>query len=512
MELTSRLTSALILSLYLTACGGSGGKLAPSSPFSENSNNKTTTPSWVSGEYEPSRNFANRCIEPRFNNNYQDRVGTYVDENNWIRSWSHETYLWYNELPDIDPATITSPTDYFDKMKTSEKTSNGLPKDRFHYTQNTEEYNQYRETGVSAGYGFIYALYEKKNHREAIIIYSEPGSIAAKNNIKRGAKIISIDGEPVSDGDHVILNAGLNPAILGEFHTFVVKDVNASSHRLVMLRSEEITDTPVHTVKIIEQGNKKIGYILLNSFLIATAEKQLINSINDLNGSEIDELVLDLRYNGGGMVSLSADLGTMIAGESAVGSVFTEIMFNDKLGGYNSRFEFSATSRSNLTVPLGTKLPTLDLQRVYILSSINTASASEYLINGLRGIDFEVILIGTTTLGKPYGWQATENCGTTYSTIQFKGQNAKGFSDFAYGFIPSSVDNGKDQISGCMVHDDLTHLLGNKNEKMLAAALYHMEEDKCPMVAHNLSGSTKHPLSAVKGEIIRPYPPHLILQ
>ena len=110
----------------------------------------------MQGEYLPSKNFANICSNPRLNNKYQDLAGDYVEEKNWIRSWSHETYLWYNELPDIDPALIEDPNEYFNLMKTSSTTSNGLPKDRFHYAQNTEEYNQYAETGVFAGYGFYF--------------------------------------------------------------------------------------------------------------------------------------------------------------------------------------------------------------------------------------------------------------------------------------------------------------------------------------------------------------------
>ena len=105
----------------------------------------------------------------------------------------------------------------------------------------------------------------------------------------------------------------------------------------------------------------------------------------------------------------------------------------------------------------------------------NTASASESLINGLRGIDFEVILIGGSTTGKPYGWLPEENCGTTYSTIQFKGVNAKGFGNYSDGFIPSTQDNGGDQVKGCIVYEDIKHLLGDKNEKMLATAIYHID-------------------------------------
>jgi C-terminal processing protease CtpA/Prc len=463
---------------------------------------------WVQGEYLPSKNFANICSNPRQNNKYQDLAGDYVDENNWIRSWSNETYLWYNELPDIDPATpsLADPIKYFDEMKTSATTSNGLPKDRFHYTNNTEKYNQYTETGVSAGYGFTYLLIQNKPPRKAVIIYSEPNSPAANNNIRRGAEIISIDGEPFANGDTDILNAGLIPEALGEYHTFEIKDLNALSTRTVVLQSSEIVTVPVHTQNIIDHANKKIGYLALNTFFVASAEKQLVDATNYFKSNQINELVLDLRYNTGGYVSISADLGTMIAGNSALGSVFTEIIFNDKLNNKNTTFRFLSTSSSGFTVPQGTVLPKLDLPRVYILSSVNTASASEYLINGLRGIDVEVILIGTTTTGKPYGWQASDNCGNTYSTIQFKGENAKGFSDFGYGFIPSATDNGRDGVRGCVVTDDLSHLLGDKNERMLATALHYVENNECPVSAHNLNSKPAHPLSRMRGEVISRYP------
>jgi len=489
-----RVLTLATICMLISACGGESKKQASNE--------------WVEGEYLPSRNFANICRTPRQNKDYQDLAGTSVDENNWIRSWSNETYLWYNELPDIDPATpsLADPIKYFDKMKTSATTSNGLPKDRFHYTNNTEEYNQYTETGVSAGYGFNYLLIQSSPPRKAVIIYSEPNSPAANNNIRRGAEIISIDGEPFANGDSDTLNAGLIPEALGEYHTFEIRDLNALSTRTVVLQSSEIVTVPVHTQNVIDHANKQIGYLALNTFFIASAEKQLIDAINDFKSKQIDELVLDLRYNTGGYVSISADLGAMIAGNNALGSVFTEIKLNDKLSSENIIFRFSPSSSSNLTVPIGTLLPTLDLQRVYILSSINTASASEYLINGLRGVDIEVILIGTRTTGKPYGWQASDNCGITYSTIQFKGENAKGFSDFGYGFMPSATDNGRDGVQGCVVTDDLSHLLGDKNERMLATALHYIENNECPVSAHNSNSKPAHPLSRMSGKVISRYP------
>ena len=109
----------------------------------------------------------------------------------------------------------------------------------------------------------------------------------------------------------------------------------------------------------------------------------------------------------------------------------------------------------------------LNLSRVFVLSSGDTASASEAFINGLRGIDLEVILIGETTRGKPYGFYGIDNCGVTYFTVHFKGENAKGFGDYADGFIPSDTDDmfGA-EVRGCVVTDDLTHVLGDPAENV----------------------------------------------
>ena len=250
---------------------------------------------------------------------------------------------------------------------------------------------------------------------------------------------------------------------------------------------------------------------MLNTFGVATAEQQLIDAINNLKDTNIDELVLDLRYNGGGYLAISAELGTMIAGDKALGSVYEEMIFNDKLTS-NNQSRFFPSTAYGFSATLGVTLPKLNLSKIYILSTDNTASASEALINGLRGIDVEVILIGEPTTGKPYGFYPTDNCGTTYFTIQFKGTNAKGFGDYADGFIPSEEDNGTDQIVGCRVADDLSKVLGDENENMLSTALHHIQNSSCPTSSMASTVKPAHPLSAVHGELIRPYPVGLIIQ
>lgn len=102
-----------------------------------------------------------------------------------------------------------------------------------------------------------------------------------------------------------------------------------------------------------------------------------------------------------------------------------------------------------------------------------------------------MILIGGQTCGKPYGFYSTDNCGTTYSTIQFSGVNAKGFGDYSDGFIPSPTDNAKDKVKGCLLEDDLNHALGDSNERLLKAALSYSASGSCGVTAASTAAVSK---------------------
>jgi hypothetical protein len=118
-------------------------------------------------------------------------------------------------------------------------------------------------------------------------------------------------------------------------------------------------------------------------------------------------------------------------------------------------------------------LPTLGLSRVIVITGADTCSASESVINSLRGVGVEVIQIGSQTCGKPYGFYPQDNCGTTYFSIEFKGVNAQGFGDYTDGFTPANALNlnGGVSLPGCDVADDYKHALGDTNEAELATAL-----------------------------------------
>src|SRR5205814_1836239 len=130
------------------------------------------------------------------------------------------------------------------------------------------------------------------------------------------------------------------------------------------------------------------------------------------------------------------------------------------------------TTTQGFSVSRGTPLPTLNLSRVFVLTGAGTCSASESIINSLGGVGVQVIQVGSTTCGKPYGFFPQDNCGTTYFSIQFKGVNAVGFGDYTDGFSPNNtLGVAGTLVPGCSVADDFSRALGDPNEARLAGAL-----------------------------------------
>ena len=136
-----------------------------------------------------------------------------------------------------------------------------------------------------------------------------------------------------------------------------------------------------------------------------------------------------------------------------------------------------STSR-RLSGAAGTPLPTLDLPRVFVLTGPGTCSASESVLNSLDGVGVQVIQVGATTCGKPYGFYPEDNCGITYFSIQFKGVNAKGFGDYADGFVPAATAPVAG-FTGCVMADDFTHPLGDPGENRLETALNYSMTGSC---------------------------------
>lgn len=451
---------------------------------------------WVPGVFLPASDFAARCQDPRTGVDpttgqpYPDVQGSTLDENNFLRSWTHQLYLWYDEVPDVDPGTYSSTADYFAILKTTE-TLAGLPKDRFHYTEPTAQYEESSGSGLDIGYGLTWDIVASLPPRQVYAAFVWPGYAAQAAGITRGATVLDIDGiDMVNANDSAsvaALNEGLSPTSVGETHSFTLQDPGSGATQTVSLVAEEVTETPVPVVTTLPTPSGPVGYLLFNDH-IATAEQELIAGISQLKAAGVTDLVLDIRYNGGGYLDIASELAYMIAGPGpTAGEPFEQIAFNDQYPTTNpvtgqplTPTPFHTTAQG-FSTPSGTVLPYLGLPRVFVITGTGTCSASEAIMNGLAGVGVQVIQIGSTTCGKPYGFYPQDNCGTTYFSIEFKGDNAQGFGDYANGFSPAnSTQLTNAVLPGCSVADDFAHALGDPAEGCLAAALAYRTAATCP--------------------------------
>lgn len=499
------------LGLALAGCGGGGGSDGGGGL------SYVDDTGWVAGQFKPASEFADRCavprtgIDPSTGTVYPDRLGTGLDERNFLRSWSNETYLWYDEIVDRNPFDYDDKLEYFDLLKTDALTASGNPKDQFHYYMPTSEHQSLSQSGTAVGYGVTWSIVSATPPREVLVTYVEPQSPAADANLSRGQRVVAVDGYDLIEGSRTdVLNAGLLPSDSGEIHTLRIRELDGTE-RDVTLTSGNVASTPVPVVARVGASNE-VGYILFNDH-IGTAEAGLKQAVEQLQaGGGVEDLVLDLRYNGGGYLAIASQLAYMIAGPTQIdGRVFETMTFNDKLSSENNPFPFLDETQG-FSLAEGQPLPALGLSRVFVLTGPDTCSASESIINALRGVDVEVVQIGSTTCGKPYGFYPEDNCGTTYLTIQFQNENAKGFSDYADGFSPqNAVSSAGVSLPGCEVGDDFTQQLGDPAEARLAAALHYRANPDSPCSMAVSSGQQKlgaslaapSSLSAVNGRVIK---------
>ena len=506
--------SALAALFVLAGCGGGGGSPSvgappvaqnpapttpaptpvPTPPVATQPTPEDLNPNLLGDAYG---SYWNKCAVPRTGldasgKSYPDVQGTLLDELKFLRAWANQYYLWYDEIPNTyKMADFKSALDYFAVLKTPALTASGKPKDRYHFTYPTAEWEAMQTQGIDLGYGITWNRNaDGLAPRTWLITAVEPGSPAAAAGLLRGDMLLKVDGVDFVNADDEAsvdrINAGLFPASAGTTHRFTLQRAGVAYE--ATLAGAEVVLAPVKNVKVIETASGKVGYLTFDSFN-AVSEKQLYDAFVTFQQAGVNDLVLDVRYNGGGLLYVASQLAYMIAGPASTsGKVFEQSRYNDKTPAYQPIMFRSTAWGFSSSNPLrtGTPLPTLGLKRVTVLSTPGTCSASESVINGLRGADIEVIQIGGTTCGKPYGFTPVPNCGTTYFSIEFEGVNHKGFGDFTDGFTPT-----------CQASDDLSRPVGDQNEGLLATALAYRANGACPV-------STTARARVVPMRIVRP--------
>jgi carboxyl-terminal processing protease len=461
----------LAAALLLTACGGGGGGLGDLS----------LSPLPGGGGGAASSQYAQQCSASnpyRGDASTTTRTGSLTIEKQWVRAYVNEAYLWYSKVPDVNAALSAYSSDtsagFYDSINQyfRDLTVSPLPEDKFSFTYPTKQWKDLSESGVTLGYGIEFSVASSTPPRGVRVAYLEPNTPAATAGVLRGDTLVTVDGVSIDDPSTTgaaTLNAALFPSAAGA-HTFVFSRLGITLPT-VSLTAGSITSTPVPQTRVFTVSGAKIGYIVFNEH-VQTAETQLADAVTSLSTQGINDLVLDLRYNRGGYLYIASQLAYMVAGQTRTANkIFERLQYNDKRA--------SETNSANSATPFfncvygtgdtcGASLPSLNLSRVYVLSTGDTCSASEAVINGLRGIDVEVVVIGGTTCGKPYGFTAKDNCGISYFPIEFKGVNAKGFGDYTDGFVAT-----------CPASDDFDHALGDTSERLLSIALTHRTTGNC---------------------------------
>lgn len=393
-------------------------------------------------------------------------------EKSWIRGHLDDVYLWYRDIIEVvENANLTTST-YFDKLLVK-------PRDRFSFVSPQSVVDDFFQSGSSFSYG--YSLIRQGTKLR--VLFVEPDSSADRIGIQRGDTITSVNGTSLEQTANDIQYAALYPT-KAETHNFGVTTLDGRA-RQVSMTSTLVVKSPVLTSKILTDNDKKIAYMVFNDH-IRTAEQPLIDHIRNFRESGINEIVLDLRYNGGGYLYIADELAAMIGGYRTAGGIFEKLIHNDK---HSSKTE-SSISWFYMYDTKSRPLPWLNVPRVFILTGNRTCSASESIINGLSPF-MDVVLIGEKTCGKPYGFRQKNNCGTAYFAIEFSGVNSLGQGDYINGFVPR-----------CNVADDLDHLLGDPNEKRFAAAISYIRNGKCP----DISGVGNFAAPPVQSQESEPYP------
>ena len=274
------------------------------------------------------------------------------------------------------------------------------------------------------------------------VYYDSP---AARAGLKRGDMIKQVNGTQITQYNYAELFYELISPTSATSVTLtedIFSDKGIIGENQITMTAEAMYCNPVLMNAIEDTNGHKIGYLAYSAF-DAGFDAELFDVFKLFKQKGVTDLVLDLRYNSGGHTISANLISTCIAGAAARGKVFMSLRYNDermkRLGGKREEETFMYDRYANLETSLADGA--LNLNRVYCLVGNGTASSSELVINALRGIDVDVVLIGETTLGKNVGMEPVEKTvnGTTYNIvpITFQSYNAKGFTDYDKGFKPT---------------------------------------------------------------------------
>jgi carboxyl-terminal processing protease len=335
----------------------------------------------------------------------------------------------------------------------------------FSYLTTVEADQQFFEEGQFVGFGFGSKFADAPLDTDLRLTQVIAGSPAAQNGFERGQQLLAIDDRSVAEiAAAEGLSAALGPADVGVERIFSLRRADGTQFD-VSLAKALVTIDPVVTVNTFDAGGLRVGYIDFRTF-VSTADAELEQAFATFEADGVAAVIVDLRYNGGGLVTTAELLADLIGGFLADGSTLSQTLYN------------SAKQDLNTVTPFRLRANSLSLlQQVVFITTPSSASASELVINALEPHTV-VRLVGAPTFGKPVGQNALRYCDgeRLLRAVTFETVNSLGEGGYYDGLL---VD--------CPEADDLGHALGDPTEASLAGALSLVESFSCAAP----KGSTK---------------------
>ncbi|MGC6400381.1 S41 family peptidase [Sphingomonas sp. FW199] len=448
----NRAVSAIVLAAFLSGCGGGGGSSSGGGgPISAPAPTPAPTPT-------PTPPATTTC--------------SLASRQDWVAAQINEWYLFPDLLAtNVNASSFNNLDDYVDALVAPARAQR---RDRFFtYVTSIAEENAFNNSGQTAGFGFRLAT--DPSQTRLFIAESFENTPATDNNVDRGAEVLAIGTTPqtlrtidqIAREDGGSLGPSLGPDTVGTSRSFQVRD--GAGTRTVTLTKRNYDIQPVSTrygVRILNDGGKKVGYVNLRTF-ISTADAQLRNAFTQFRADGVTEVIVDVRYNGGGLVRIAELFGDLLGGNRATSDVFSRTTFRPSKSSFDESRNFAPQPQS------------IAATKIVFIGTGGTASASELVANSfIPYLGNNIALVGTNTFGKPVGQIALDRaaCDDRLRVVAFATQNRDRQGEYFNGLasvLPRT----------CQAGDDFTRPLGDPSEASVSAALGFLAGRSCTPIS-----------------------------
>jgi carboxyl-terminal processing protease len=381
---------------------------------------------------------------------------TVADQKSWLGNYMNDWYWWTAISPKPNADNFADVPAYFTALQYV-TTSPELDYDRFSGRQTDESFNRFFGDGNTLGYGVSVAGLEvgTDGTKPLYVRYVEPASPAAAQGVARGDQVLSINGKSAATVISSEDFSGLTANAAGDTLSLVLQRNGAQ--RTLSLTAAVFALTPVRNAAVLTtSAGRKLGYLLVNN-MVSQSLTPMEAAFTQFKAAGVNDVVLDLRYNGGGLVSTGATLASYIAGTRGAGLNYAKLRYNDKRAASN-----------NTSYAFESKPQALNLSRVFVLMGRRTCSASEQVINGLQGAGLQVVTVGENTCGKPVGFLPTSYCKYTYSVVNFDSVNHVNKGSYFKGLE-----------AACPVPEDFQIAQGAAEDPLLSSARFYADTGRC---------------------------------